>query len=146
MSDPHTAVCMLAKTLGAVGSVLVGGVYLDQTSKWLWLAFYIPVQSLAGGTFILITYSFVAENSGSRERMIMLAVLGIVWDVSYTVSLPLGAWLYNSGGYICVFGVALGLYLLASLLALVRLWGFKEKINSEELTLKGTETVKYNLD
>ena len=136
---------MVAKTLGAVGSVLVGGVYLDQTSKWLWLSFYTPVQTLAGGTFILITYSFIADNSGPRERMIMLAVLGIVWDLSYTVSLPLGAWLYNSGGYICVFGVSLGLYLLACLLALVRLWGFKEKRNSEDLTLKGTEALYYNL-
>ena len=130
---------MVAKTLGAVGSVLVGGVYLDQTSKWLWLSFYTPVQTLAGGTFILITYSFIADNSGPRERMFMLAVLGIVWDISYTVSLPFGALLYNSGGYLCVFGVSLGLYLLACLLALVRLWGFKEKINGGDFTLQGTE-------
>lgn len=136
----------MAKTLGAVGSVLVGGVYLDQTSKWLWLSFYIPVQSFGGnGTFVLVTYSFIADNSGPRERMFMLAVLGIVWDVSYTVSLPFGALLYNSGGYICVFGVSLGLYLLACLLALVRLWGFKEKINSGDFTLKGTEGNYHNL-
>ena len=73
--------------------------------------------------------------------MIRLAVLGFMWDLSSPIALPLSAWLYNSGGYICVFGVALGLYLLASFLALLRLWGFKEKINNEELTLKGSEAV-----
>ena len=75
----------------------------------------------------------------------MLAVLGIVWDISYTVSLPFGALLYNSGGYLCVFGVSLGLYLLACLLALVRLWGFKEKINGGDFTFKGTEAVYHHL-
>ena len=66
-----------------------------------------------------------------------LGFLGFVWDISYTVSLPLGAWFFNSGSYVCVFGVSLLLYVTASLLALVRLWGFKEKINSADLTLKG---------
>ena len=61
----------------------------------------------------------------------------MVWDVSYTVSLPIGAWLFNSGSYVCVFGVSLLLFIIASLLAVLRLWGFKEKINSEDLTLRG---------
>ena len=69
--------------------------------------------------------------------MIILAVLGIFWDVSYTVSLPFGAWLFNSGGYALVFGTSLILFIIASLLALVRLWGFKEKINSGDLTIQG---------
>ena len=68
--------------------------------QWLWLAYFIPVQSLAGGTFILVVYSFLADNSRPRDRMIVLAVLGMVWDLSYTISLPLGAWLFNSWGYV----------------------------------------------
>ena len=69
--------------------------------------------------------------------MIRLAVVGMIWDWSYTISLPLGAWLFNSGSYVCVFGAALLLNLLSCLLALLRLWGFKEKINRGDLNLKG---------
>ena len=69
--------------------------------------------------------------------MIRLAVVGMIWDWSYTMSLPLGAWLFNSGRYVCVFGAALLLNLLSCLLALLRLWGFKEKINRGDLNLKG---------
>ena len=69
--------------------------------------------------------------------MIRLAVVGMIWDWSYTMSLPLGAWLFNSGSYVCVFGAALLLNLLSCLLALLRLWGFKEKINRGDLNLKG---------
>ena len=60
---------MAAKTFGAIGSLLVG-IFLDQTGKWLWLSFYVPVQIFAGGPFILIVYSFIADNSTARERMI----------------------------------------------------------------------------
>ena len=69
---------MAAKTLGAAGSLLVG-IYLD-TSKWLWLSFYIPVQNLAGGTFVMIVYSFISDNSTPRERMLRLGI--IIWTVS----------------------------------------------------------------
>ena len=67
----------------------------------------------------------------------MLAVQGMIWDLSYTLSLPLGAWLFNSGGYVCVLGTSLALYVSACGLGLVRLWGFQEKINRTDLALKG---------
>ena len=69
--------------------------------------------------------------------MIRLAVLGMMWDWSYTISLPLGAWLFNSGSYVCVFGTSLLLSLLSCLLAGLRLWGFREKINKSELNVSG---------
>ena len=69
--------------------------------------------------------------------MIRLTVLGMMIDWAYTMSLPLGAWLFNSGSYVCVFGTSLLLNLLSCLLAALRLWGFKEKINSTDLNVKG---------
>ena len=69
--------------------------------------------------------------------MIRLAALGFVWDLSYFVSLPLGAWLFNSGGYVCVLATSLALYIIACCLGLVRLWGFKERIHKTDLTIKG---------
>ena len=61
----------------------------------------------------------------------------MMWDWAYTISLPLGAWLFNYGSYVCVFGTSLLLFLLACLLAFLRLWEFKEKINSSDLNVKG---------
>ena len=78
--------------------------------------------------------------------MIRLAVLGMMWDWSYTISLPLGAWLFDSGRYVCVFGAALLLNLLSCLLALLRLWGFKEKINRSDLNLKGLPLFCWELN
>ena len=55
------------KTLGAVGN-LFAGVYLDTMDRWVWLGVYLPVQNISGGflTFIMMTYSFIADNSTSR--------------------------------------------------------------------------------
>ena len=78
-----------------------------------------------------------------RERMIRLAALGFVWDVSYFISLPLGAWLYNSGSYVCVLGTSLLLYCIACLLGIMRLWNFKEKITKTQLSFKGYKTHLY---
>ena len=73
-----------------------------------------------------------------RDRMLRLGILGFMWDISYFVSLPLGAWLFNSGSYVCVLGTSLVLYILASLTMLIRLWGFPEKINQANMSFKGT--------
>ena len=69
-----------------------------------------------------------------RERMLRLAMLGFCWDVSYLVSMPLGAYLYNSGSYVCVLGTSLLLYAIACSLGTYRLWGFKEKIIQSSMT------------
>ena len=77
--------------------------------------------------------------------MIRLAALGFVWDVSYFISLPLGAWLYNSGSYVCVLGTSLLLYCIACLLGIIKLWGFKEKIKKTHLTFKGCNPNPYEM-
>ena len=69
--------------------------------------------------------------------MIRLAVMNMMLDWAYTISLPLGAWLFNSGSYVCVYGTSLLLSLLSCLLGFVGLWGFKEKINRSDLNFKG---------
>ena len=69
--------------------------------------------------------------------MIRLATLSFCWDISSLFALPLGAWLFNSGGYSCVLGTSLVLFIFACILGLARLWGFKEKINTTDISLKG---------
>ena len=81
--------------------------------------------------------SFIADNSTPRERMVRLAVMGFMWDVSTPIALPLSAWLYNSGGDVRVMAVSLVLYVIACLLGLLRLWNFKEKKKSSSATIWG---------
>ena len=40
-----------------------------------------------------------------RERMIRLGVVSLCWSISQPISYPLGSWLFDSGGYVCVFYV-----------------------------------------
>ena len=60
--------------------------------------FFFSLKSLPR-RLLSVVFSFIADNSKERDRTIMLAVQGMIWDLSYTLSLPLGAWLFNSGGY-----------------------------------------------
>ena len=81
--------------------------------------------------------SFIADNSTPRERMIRLAVMGFMYDVSTPIALPLSAWLFNSGGYVCVMATSLAFYVIACLLGLIRLWNFKENKKSSGATIWG---------
>ena len=72
-----------------------------------------------------------------RDRYIRVSIAGYMWDLGYFISQPLGAWLYNTGGFVLNFGTAVGIYAFACFIGVVRLWGFKEKINKSDLTIKG---------
>ena len=65
---PFLAFCMIGKTLGAVGN-LFAAIFLDKMDRWIWLAVYLPVQNISGGvlTFIMMTYSFITDNSSPRS-------------------------------------------------------------------------------
>ena len=65
-----------------------------------------------------------------------LALTSFFWRLSGLLGFPLSAFLFNTIGYTGVMAVVLGLYVLASLQGLVRLWGFQEKIERRsELSL-----------
>jgi len=129
---PFLAFCMLGKVVGAIFNLL-NAIYLEEWNRWVWVATVMPIQNISGGflTFIMMTYSFIADNSTRRQRTIRLGVLNFCWQISKPLSLPLGAWLYDSGGYVCVMGTSLLLYVIASFLGLYKLWGFQEKIGKE---------------
>ena len=64
---PFIALFMAGKLVGLLGTLLAG-VFLEKLSKWAWLGIVTPINCLAGGvsTFVLITYSFAADNSSER--------------------------------------------------------------------------------
>ena len=66
-----------------------------------------------------------------------MAVMGYMWELAAFIGLPLGAWLFNSGGYVLVFGFGLALYVTACVFGLLRLWKFEEIIHQKDLSLKG---------
>ena len=46
----------------------LNAIFLDSWSRWVWLATVMPIQNISGGylTFIMMTYSFIADNSTNR--------------------------------------------------------------------------------
>ena len=66
-----------------------------------------------------------------------LAIVNYMFDLGYLISVPLGAWLFNTGSYVLVFGTGLGLYVVCIFFAIWRLGSFKEKKNRSDLTIKG---------
>lgn len=66
-----------------------------------------------------------------------LAIVNYMFDLGYLVSVPLGAWLFNTGSYNLVFGTGVGLYVVCIIIAIWRLGPFKEKKNRSDLTIKG---------
>ena len=66
-----------------------------------------------------------------------LAIVNYMFDLGYLVSVPLGAWLFNTGSYNLVFGTGVGLYVVCIFIAIWKLGTFKEKKNRSNLTIKG---------
>ena len=58
---------MAGKIVGAIFNLL-NAIFLDSWSRWVWLATVMPIQNISGGylTFIMMTYSFIADNSSPR--------------------------------------------------------------------------------
>ena len=108
-------------------------------SRWVWLGTVLPIQNITGGflTFIMMTYSFIADNSTQRERMIRIGLCSFSWQVARPLSYPIGAWLFDSGGYVRVFSASLILYVIASIIGVISLWNFKEKKQKQSTTLSG---------
>ena len=60
-----------------------------------------------------------------------MAILSFSYHMTVPISAPVGAWLYNFGGYVCVFGASLGVISIAYIYMLLRLWNFEEKIKAK---------------
>ena len=76
-----------------------------------------------------------------------IALTSFFWNVSSVVGFPLSAALFNSLGYTGVMATVLGLYILASIQGLVRLWGFQEKIERKsKLSLTQLFSPRHILD
>ena len=61
--------------------------------RWVWLGTVLPIQNITGEylTFIMMTYSFIADNSNQRERMIRIGLCSFSLQIARPLSYPIGA-------------------------------------------------------
>jgi len=113
---------------------VMNAVYLVEWDRWVWLISVILSKNLFGGSlaYVMVVYSFMADNSNDRQRTIRMAILSFSYHMSIPISAPIGAWLFSIGGYVYVFGVSLGFMALAYLYMAIRLWNFQEKLKRNE--------------
>merc|ERR1712051_545770 len=93
-----------------------------------------------------MVYSFISDNTTVRDRTFRMALTSFLWRVSSLIGLPLSALIYNKTGYTGVMATGLGLYILASIYGLIRLWGFQENIQKTKLDLAQLFSPKHVID
>ena len=69
--------------------------------------------------------------------MIRIGALGFMWELSYVVGAPIGALLFNHGGYNLVLGTSFLLYVFASFIGFMSLRTFEEKVEKTDTSVKG---------
>ena len=77
---------------------------------------------------ILAQYSFVSDNSTPEFRTVRLAMMGFAFYVGVPLGIVGGAWLYEEGGYRCIYANKFLLIGIVFLLYIVRLWNFEENV------------------
>lgn len=89
--------------------------------------------------------SFIADNSSSKGRTVRLALVSVSIFAGIPVGLIGGAWLYNHGGYVWVYGANVALVGLTFLLYVARLWNFEESVvkRRREKIAKGENVVSF---
>merc|ERR1719317_657747 len=113
---------------------LLNAFYLREWNKWVWLATVVLIKNAFGGMlgFVMVVYSFIADNSSDKQRTIRLAILSFTWHMTQPAGGPIGAWLLESGGYVCVFSASLLIMGFSFLYMILRLWNFQEKLIGKE--------------
>lgn len=74
-------------------------------------------HSFGGGNavFHMAAFSYIADSSVPRNRTWRLGVAEAFWFLGSPVGLFLGAYLFERGGYLCVFATAVAFHLVAVL-------------------------------
>ena len=75
---PFLALCMAGKMVAALCNLL-NAIFLDQWNRWVWLATVMPIQNISGGylCFIMMIFSFIADNSTPRQKYMIAHKNGI---------------------------------------------------------------------
>ena len=100
-------------------------VYFDSKKEWLFLA-NVPV-TLAGGyaAWILAINSFLADISAPEDRAFRYGMLGLAWRAGEPLGSLAGAYLFEAGGFVCVFSTTVVGTAFGALVLVVMIWKYK---------------------
>lgn len=99
--------------------------YIDSKKEWLFLA-NVPV-TLAGGyaAWILAINSFLADISAPEDRAFRYGMLGLAWRAGEPLGSLAGAYLFEAGGFVCVFSTTVVGTAFGALVLVVMIWKYK---------------------
>ncbi|XP_071526327.1 probable peptidoglycan muropeptide transporter SLC46 [Panulirus ornatus] len=118
-----------------LGYILYSGVYLLEAIFTSWPAQVLLVgvflRSCGGGfqTFLMVAYSFISDRTSIRARTSRMALMNAVWQSGWPAGTLLGAWIYDTSGYVAVFGTSLALHTFCALYVIIIL---EDKIPKDE--------------
>jgi len=101
------------------GFLFLNAYFMDWPKEYMLFTVHLPV-ALSGGYLSLIMgiNAFIADISAPDQRSFRLATVHYISSIGYPFGTQLGAYLFHSGGYLCVIGAAV-IGRLITLLALV---------------------------
>lgn len=112
---PCLVLSLMGKLCRSLG-LLLNAYYMGWHPYVLLFTVALP-HSFGGGNavFHMAAFSYVADTSVPRSRTLRLGVAEAFWFLGSPVGLYLGAFLYERGGYICVFSTAVTFHFIAVL-------------------------------
>lgn len=108
------------------GSMMLNAYFMDWPKEFLLFSVNLPV-ALSGGhiTFSMGIAAFITEISTPEQRTFRLATIYFVESLGGPVGTMIGAYLWEAGGYLCVFGASLVGKFVTLVFLIVRLEMFK---------------------
>ncbi len=112
---PCLVLALMGKLCRSLG-LLLNAYYMQWHPYVLLFTVALP-HSFGGGNavFHMAAFSYVADTSVPRSRTWRLGVAEAFWFLGSPVGLYLGAFLYERGGYLCVFATAVSFHAIAVL-------------------------------
>jgi len=110
------------------GSMMLNAYFMEWPKEFLLFSVNLPV-ALSGGhiTFSMGIAAFITEISTPEQRTFRLAMIWFVESLGGPIGTMIGAYLWEAGGYLCVFGTSLVGKFLTLVFLVVRLEMFKWK-------------------
>ncbi|CAG7818478.1 unnamed protein product [Allacma fusca] len=135
---PTLILSLVGKLVRTLGLLL--NAYFPSWPSWILLITAALPHSLGGANavFQMSAFSYISDSTKSSSRTWRITVVEIFWYLGTPVGLSLGAYLFQVGGYLCVFGASFACHLIGVLYTIFVL----PEVPSQEL--KSLNSGKHN--
>ena len=105
--------------------IVICAIYFDSKKEYIYLA-YVP-STLAGGyaAWTLAINSFLADISTPENRAFRFGMLGLAWRAGEPLGSFAGAYLLETGGFVCVFSSTVVGTAIGGVVLVVMIWKYK---------------------